>query len=133
MKGGRKVHVICQQSFSTRVGRVLSPSPLLGHQEHQIQAAPRAGLRGKLRDRGGSRDPSEPHGHTSREKPLEVPGHGGSLLMQHPPAVLTARKNQVVFRSVFFAWREVYFKVLAMIRKVYAELPVFPSYRKKIK
>ena len=53
--------------------------------------------------------------------------------MQHPSAVLTARKNQVVFRSVFFAWREVYFKVLAMIRKIYAELPVFPSYRKKIK
>ena len=46
---------------------------------------------------------------------------------------MTSVKNQVVFRSVFFTWRDIYFKVVVMIRKVYAELPVFPSYRKKIK
>ena len=36
--------------------------------------------------------------------------------MQHPPAVLRSMKNQVVFRSVLFTWREVYFKVVVMIQ-----------------
>lgn len=35
--------------------------------------------------------------------------------------------------NFYFAWREVYCKVVARMRKVYWELPVFPSCRKKFK
>ena len=35
--------------------------------------------------------------------------------------------------NFYFAWREVYCKVVARMRRVYWELPVFPSCRKKFK